>query len=78
MTTRQELEQAIVATNTSLGLPYVDKDNNTHPPKVLEMSLVELLRNVHPMYRVDFAHKLLQEKAISMEEAKEFTTVMKR
>jgi len=76
MTTKLELQQLIVAYNSILGEPYLDENNVQHPPKVTEMDNVTLLRNCHPSFRGDYAHRLFQEKSITADEAKEFTTVV--
>lgn len=60
MTTRQELQRAVVATNKVLE------------EAVKEMSDIVLLRNVHPLYRPDFTYRLLREELITKEEAHEF------
>lgn len=65
-TLRRELENSAVSTNSPLR------------EKVKIMDNIELLRNVHPLYRSDFAYKLLKEKAITTDEAKEFTKVIGR
>lgn len=61
---RRELENNVTSVNSPLR------------EKVKIMDNVELLRNVHPMYRSDFAYKLLKEKAITADEAKEFTKAL--
>jgi hypothetical protein len=60
MSTRSELQILVSSTNKVL------KD------KVQTMGHIELLRNVHPMFRSDYAFKLLKEKEISKAEALEF------
>jgi hypothetical protein len=57
---RHELEMMVVAVNKPLK------------QKVTEMTLIELLRNSHPIYCSSFASMLLDKKTISKDEAKEF------
>jgi hypothetical protein len=65
MSIRTELESNVVSVNNVL------KD------KVHEMDYIELLRNSHPSYRSDFAHRLFSQKLISEAQAKEFTVTVR-
>jgi hypothetical protein len=64
MTTREELEISVVSTNAVLR------------NKVRSMSLIELLRNVHPSFRSDFSNRLYKEGKIAKWEAEEFTIMV--
>lgn len=59
-TLRTELEQSVISTNVCLR------------PTVKNMNPIALLRNVHPLVRVDFAYKLKDEGMISKDELAEF------
>lgn len=72
MTTRKEIENLVAGCNKPLGQPYLDKDENEHPPKVTEMPIIELLRNLHPLYRTEYARRLQRENVITEHEAHEF------
>lgn len=74
MTTRKEIEMHVVATNKYLGIPYRDEDRTTtiHPPKVQQMNIIELLRNLHPLMREPYARQLYQEKVINEKQLFEF------
>ena len=65
MKTRKLLEQEVCAYNTCLK-DVADK-----------MDLITLLRNDHPTYRENFAISLMNEKAISREQCKEFTKLIR-
>ena len=64
MTIRQELELQVSAVN------------NVLKSRVKSMSLITLLRNIHPTYRKDYTLQLLREKQITREEASEFTKLI--
>jgi len=61
---RQELEISVISTNRVL------KD------AVKSMDYIQLLRNVHPLYRPDYAHRLFKEGIITVDETKEFTKII--
>lgn len=44
--------------------------------KVKEMSLLELLRNTHPIYREKFARRLYSENLLTLVEVKEFVKIL--
>jgi hypothetical protein len=71
--TRKEIERLVIANNNVLGKSYVDDDGVSHPPKVLEMNPIILLRNLHPSLRSDYARRLVHEEVITEVESKEFT-----
>ena len=64
MIIRQELELQVSAVNNMLK------------SRVKSMSLITLLRNIHPTYRKDYTLQLLREKQITREEASEFTKLI--
>ena len=64
MTIRQELELQVSAVN------------NVLKNRIKSMSLITLLRNIHPTYRKDYTLQLLREKQITREEASEFTKLI--
>ena len=64
MTIRQELELQVSAVN------------NVLKSRVKSMSLVTLLRNIHPGCPKDYTLQLLREKQITREEASEFTKLI--
>lgn len=70
--TRKELERLVIAGNSPLGQPYVDENNQMHPPKVTEMDPIILLRNLHPSLRAEYARRLAQEKIIKEKDVHEF------
>jgi hypothetical protein len=59
--TRKELEDSVISTNIHLR-----RDVKT-------MDIKQLLRNVHPNYRSDFAFRLMKENKLTKSEAGEFT-----
>jgi hypothetical protein len=59
---RRELEKFVVSTNTVLR------------GHVRSMSLIILLRNCHPVYRLDFAYQLRDAGVLSASDLKEFLT----
>jgi len=61
MTTREVMEIDVCAINKPLK------------EKVKDMDIMELLRNCHPVYRVDYARALHKEGTITEEQMKEFT-----
>lgn len=65
MNTRTELKLMICSMNKCLK------------KKVHEMNYLELLCNVHPLYRGYYALKLLQEGKITRKQASKFTKFIK-
>jgi hypothetical protein len=61
MNTREEIESNVCAVNSVLK------------EKVRQMPIIELLRNAHPAWRSDYAHRLFAQNIITKEEAQEFT-----
>lgn len=61
MSIKTDLERLVYSTNVVL------KD------VVQSMNYIALLRNVHPIYRSDYAMRLYRQNLITKEEAKEFT-----
>ena len=61
---RLELEQMVCSVNAPLK------------EKVPQMDLIELLRNIHPLYRSDYAYLLLRAGQINNDQSKEFTKVL--
>lgn len=57
MTTRQNLIQCIQSTNRCLTQDHLEQQDN-----------IALLRNVHPLYRGDYAKKLYDERQITKQE----------
>lgn len=60
MTTIKELQLAVSSTNKILI------------EAVKIMNPIALLRNVHPLYRSDFAYRLVAEQVITRDQAREF------
>jgi len=60
---RRILEMAVTGVNKHLR------------DEVSKMSLVQLLRNSHPVYRRDYANELQREGLLTEDEAAEFTRV---
>ncbi len=65
MSIKTELERLVYSTNTVL------KD------KVHDMGYIALLRNLHPIYRPDFAMKLFRQNLITKDETHEFVKLIK-
>jgi len=63
---KHELERLVVSTNKVLK------------PAVSYMSVIELLRNVHPNWRSDYAYKLRDAAMIHPSEVSEFTAPVLR
>lgn len=63
---RRELESYVVGWNKYLK------------EAVESMNFITLLRNANPVYRSDFAYKLLREGLITIDDAKEFTKIISR
>ena len=63
-TLKTDLERLVYSTNTVL----IDK--------VHDMGYIALLRNLHPIYRSDFAMKLFRQNLITKEETHEFVKIM--
>lgn len=61
MSIKTDLERLVYSTNIVL------KD------RVHDMGYIALLRNLHPIYRSDYAMKLFRQNLITKDEAKEFT-----
>lgn len=61
---RTQIESIVIAHNKVLR------------DKVKEMNLVALLRNMHPIYRSDFAYRLLRKDLITKAEAHEFVKLV--
>jgi hypothetical protein len=55
---------------------YVSAWNVYLKETVKTMDIITLLRNAHPTYRPAFASKLLEEKMISKDEAREFVKII--
>ena len=61
---RQELETLVISTNKPLK------------EKVSQMDLIELLRNIHPLYSSEYyAYLLLRAGQIDKDQAKEFIKI---
>lgn len=63
-TLRKDIEYNVIAMNSCLKSTVEFMDN------------IILLRNVHPLYRSDFAYALLRNNMITKEEAKEFVRLV--
>jgi len=64
MSIRQEIELLVTSHNRFLK------------ERARNMSNVNLLHNVHPLYRSDMAHRLYQAGKITLIEAQEFTKIL--
>lgn len=63
MTTRKQIEIDVCAVNKPLR------------EKVKDMDIMELLRNCHPAYRVDYARVLYKDGIITEAQMKEFIII---
>ena len=61
---RREMELIVVSQNDPLR------------PVVNKMDWILLLRNIHPIYRREYAHILFKEDEITKDEAREFTKIV--
>jgi len=55
---------------------FVIAHNKILKNEVFKMTPVILLRNVHPLYRGEFAYSLYKKNVISKEEAREFVKML--